>query len=201
MAVITTPVFEWRCTGMTALGSSWIWVGAVESTVPGLVGLAAAVHNRGLQCCHTGCSVGMHVPWAGMAVDCRDAWNLAATCPCRRVHCLARVAASRRRWGGGQASTPASTAKLRRLRKRRLAMPPLPLRTFEYVPSRARYWSYGNRAVLDLASSTIFKAAGPTRTTKIAGKMNMINGAISLTAVFWARSSAAWRRLVLMESA
>lgn len=40
--------------------------------------------------------------------------------------------------------------------------------------------------------------AGPAKTTPIAGKMNNTRGIISLTAVFWARSSASWRRLVRM---
>ena len=51
-----------------------------------------------------------------------------------------------------------------------------------------------------MSASIIFRAAGPANTTIIAGKMNKISGAISLTAVFWAFSSAAWRRLTRSES-
>jgi hypothetical protein len=43
-------------------------------------------------------------------------------------------------------------------------------------------------------------AAGPANTTKMAGKINSTSGAMSLTVVFWAASSAAWRRLTRMVS-
>ena len=49
-------------------------------------------------------------------------------------------------------------------------------------------------------SRTMVMAAGPTRTTKMPGKMNNTSGKISLTAVLAAFSSAIWRRRVRMES-
>lgn len=57
-------------------------------------------------------------------------------------------------------------------------------------PSTVCTVSYNNPGV-SFSASIIFSAAGPASTTMIAGKMNRINGAISLTVVFWARSSAA----------
>ena len=49
-------------------------------------------------------------------------------------------------------------------------------------------------------SLTMVIAAGPTSTTKIAGKMKMTSGKINLTAVLAAFSSAICRRRVLIES-
>lgn len=57
-----------------------------------------------------------------------------------------------------------------------------------------------NRAGLLLKASTMVRAAGPASTTRMAGKMNRISGIISLTVVFWARSSASWRRRVRRAS-
>jgi hypothetical protein len=50
------------------------------------------------------------------------------------------------------------------------------------------------------SSLTIVIAAGPTSTTKIAGKMNSTSGKISFTAVLAAFSSAIWLRRVRIES-
>ncbi len=60
--------------------------------------------------------------------------------------------------------------------------------------------SYWAPAMEGKSSLIIVIAAGPTSTTKIAGKMKSTSGKMSLTAVLAAFSSAICRRLVRIES-
>ena len=67
---------------------------------------------------------------------------------------------------------------------------------FTYPPSAFPQFP----CILGNMSRTMWMAAGPTRITKMPGKMNSTRGKMSLTAVLAAFSSANWRRRVRIDS-